>query len=213
MPDNAGRSHAALFDQFGDEHAIADWGGDDLFTRMPRPRAVDTAPPPRFRPSLVTGDPDTTSGAEPRDADAHADQAETLAGEPRLALVDPPAAPERDTGRHRQASADADADADARMRARADRLGLRIVEIDEAAPARRFDASGELIMPARGRRTKVITGHPGGAARPLPMVPAERRRPQRTVAEWAAPQPERLVAWAFPLGLVLIVVAILTAGS
>ena len=57
MPENARRSDAGLFDQFEDEHRIADWGGDELFTRMPRPRPVDDAPAPRFRPSLAAADP------------------------------------------------------------------------------------------------------------------------------------------------------------
>ena len=62
-----------------------------------------------------------------------------------------------------------------------------------------------------GRRTKVITGRPDGAPRPLSLVPAERRRPPRTPAEWIGPRPERIVAWAFALGLLLILIAISTA--
>jgi hypothetical protein len=68
------------------------------------------------------------------------------------------------------------------VRARADgagqRLGLSVVEIDSEPDgvARRWDDSGVLIEPpSAGRRTNVITGHPGGTARPLPMVPAARR--------------------------------------
>src|SRR5215208_1189642 len=54
MPEHASRRFAAaLFDQQSEEHRVADWGGDDLFTRMPRPRAVDDAPPPRFRPQQL----------------------------------------------------------------------------------------------------------------------------------------------------------------
>jgi hypothetical protein len=60
-----------------------------------------------------------------------------------------------------------------------------------------------------GRRTKVITGHPGGAPRPLPTVPAARR-PGRTTADWIGPRPERIVGWAFALGLLLILIALLT---
>ena len=52
MPEHAGRLQAAVYDQQNEDH-IADWGGDDLFTRMPRPRAVDDAPAPRFRPALA----------------------------------------------------------------------------------------------------------------------------------------------------------------
>ena len=50
MPEHASR-FAGLYDQ-QNENRIADWGGDELFTRMPTPRAVDDAPAPRFRPQL-----------------------------------------------------------------------------------------------------------------------------------------------------------------
>ena len=64
-----------------------------------------------------------------------------------------------------------------------------------------------------GRRTKVITGRPDGAPRPLSLVPAERRRPPRTPAEWIGARPERIMAWAFALGLLLILIAISTADA
>jgi hypothetical protein len=53
MPENASRFAGVLFDQFEDEVRVPDWGGDDLFTRMPSPRPVDDAPAPRFRPTLT----------------------------------------------------------------------------------------------------------------------------------------------------------------
>jgi len=193
MPEHASRA-AALFDQFEDERRIADWGGDDLFTRMPRPRAVDDAPPPRFRPSLAASEP--TSPSTPASA---------RASERSLALVEPaadrateiPTAPEEHprSGEHA-------------TRERAVRPGLSVVE-----PAHRWDESGAMIEPQpAGRRTKVITGHPGGEPRlrPLPTVRADRRRPSRTPAEWIGARPERIVAWAFVLGLILILVAIFT---
>jgi hypothetical protein len=49
MPDDAGRD-AAFYDHENEPRRhVADWGGDELFTRMPRRRAVHTPPPPRFR--------------------------------------------------------------------------------------------------------------------------------------------------------------------
>ena len=36
---------------------------------------------------------------------------------------------------------------------------------------------------------------------------AERRRPSRTPAEWVGARPERIVGWAFALGLMLILIA------
>jgi hypothetical protein len=198
MPQNA-RHIAALFDQFDDEHRIADWGGDELFTRMPRPRPVDDAPAPRFRPSLVT--PDSAESAprrfEPAEPRPHA-----AAPAPRrpLALV----APLEDTPAERPGRSGEQA-----MRERAERLGLAVVE-----PVHRFDESGALIEPEpAGRPTTIITGRPGEAPRPLPTVRSERRRAPRSPADWIGPRPERLVAWAFALGLILILIAISTADA
>ncbi len=196
MPEHASRFAAALFDQFEDEHAVADWGGDELFNRMPRPRAVDDAPAPRFEPSRVA-----PRRPPPR--------------ERSLALVDPPedrrSAPvvEQWSGpRERRASQTAEE----AMLERAERLGLTVVEPPRSV--HRFDETGTMIEPEpAGRTTKVITGHPGGAPRPLPTVRAERRRPSRTPAEWVGPRPERIVGWAFALGLMLILIAVATAGA
>ena len=129
------------------------------------------------------------------------------------------------------------------MRERAERLGLSVIEERRSEPVEdavrrvgrvagvsrgrgewdQFSGSaaeraweGALEPPERaanGRRTKVITGRPDGAPRPLSLVPAERRRPPRTPAEWIGPRPERIVAWAFVLGLLLILIAILTADA
>ena len=79
------------------------------------------------------------------------------------------------------------------------------------------DAGGALESPPErapnGRRTTVITGRPGETPVPLPTVRTERRRPPRTPAEWIGPRPERIVAWAFALGLLLILIAISTADA
>ena len=188
MPSNANR--AALYDQFEEERPFADWGGDELFTRMPRPRAVDNAPAPRFRPSLALVAPP----AERRRVAAH----DEWNGERdrRAPHADEPArrTPEQ------------------AMRERAERLRIALLDDaaePETAPAREWDAEGNLVEQPAVRRTKVITGHPGEAPRPLPTV-RERRRPPRTPADWVGPQPERIVGWAFALGLVLILIAILT---
>jgi hypothetical protein len=229
MPEHASRFAAALYDQFEDEHPVADWGGDELFTRMPRPRAVDDAPAPRFRPYLATSEPAqagsgssaraSTSAARASAAAARASRSsagrasESAARAPRspagratesaagrsgaarrsLALVEPLEDRPR-AGSAEQAMLD-----------RPERLGLSVVE-----PARRWDES----PPPAGRRTKVITGHPGGAPRPLATVRADRRRrPPRTPADWIGARPERIVGWAFALGLLLILIAISTADA
>ena len=183
MSEHASRFSAALYDQ-QNEDRVADWGGDDLFTRMPRPRAVDDAPAPRFRPSLVLVEaPDERT-------------AEDALRERRRALT-----------------------AEEALHERAERLGLGLVAPDALhapepaadspwdpaawdaathATVREWGGAGERAP--NGRRTKVITGRPDAAPRPLSLVPAERRRPPRTPAEWV-------------LGLLLILIAISTADA
>jgi hypothetical protein len=221
MPEHASR-FAGLYDQ-QNENRIADWGGDELFTRMPTPRAVDNAPAPRFSPSLVL-------------VDAPEDRRSTPPGDEWSGRRDRRRAQTAEEG----------------MVERAERLGLSVVEDgsaagwdaeawaaatrDDAAPRsvastpetaaiiRQWDAEvaqseWDAIMEPpdhrapNGRRTKVITGRPDGTPRPLSLVPSERRRPARTPAEWVGPRPERIVAWAFALGLLLILVAISTADA
>jgi hypothetical protein len=179
MPENASRA-GALYDQFEDEHQVADWGGDELFRRMPRPRAVDDAPPPRFRPQLVA--PEAAAPAPER--------ALTLVAPAPTAVDDRQAARRRSTPRSGEEA----------MLERAERLGISLVDPDSFRDE------------TTGRKTKVITGHPEKTPRPLPMARIDRRRrASQTTVEWLGPRPERLVGWAFALGLVLILIAILTA--
>ncbi len=58
-----------------------------------------------------------------------------------------------------------------------------------------------------GRRTVKIGGRPAE----FHSSPA-RRRPARTVHERLGPRPDRIAAWAFALGLLLILIAVATAG-
>ena len=162
MPPQANRAAAVFYDQ-SEERAVVDWGGDELFTRMPRPRAVDTAPPPRYSP--------------PRPADP--------AAERRLVLVEP----------HSVSPAPA-ATPDAAV---------------QGIPA----GWAPVERTASGRRTTVITGHPEDrhAPRPRPRPVVSRPRRRRSPAEWVGPRPERIVAWAFVLGLLLILIAISTADA
>lgn len=63
-----------------------------------------------------------------------------------------------------------------------------------------------------GRRTVTVTGRPGAFAVAAPRAPSDgQRRRSRTIEERLVHQPERLVAWAFGMGLLLILLAILTA--
>jgi len=210
MPEHASHDLAAgLFDQQSEEHRIADWGGDELFTRMPRPRRVDDAPAPRFRPSLIVLD-------QPEERRRTAPGAEWSG--------------ERDRRRLAERSA-----AEA-AHERAERLGIEVVDADgpdveghamafASDAADRGEWTPEVTSRAHPlhvgdgwdrsgeRPTKVITGRPDAAPRPLPMTPAERRRAPRTPAEFVGPRPERIMAWAFALGLLLILVAISSADA
>jgi len=179
MPDHASRLIAALYDQHEDDPArrLADWGGDDLFTRMPRPRPVDDAPAPRFTPGRrferdpqrrFARDTEISRASEVTAAPAPAERSRTLT------LVPPPApAP------------------------------------SEPATVTTHGRSLALVPDApAGRRTAVVPVRP----RPTGAV-SQRRRPARTLAEWAGARPERIVAWAFALGLLLILIAISTADA
>jgi hypothetical protein len=63
-----------------------------------------------------------------------------------------------------------------------------------------------------GRRTIRINGRPGELSDIAPFTSAaRRRRPPRTVEERLAGDPTRIIAWAFALGILLILIAILTS--
>ena len=198
MPEHASRDDfaAALFDQQSEEHRIADWGGDELFTRMPRPRRVDDAPAPRFRPSLMVLD-------QPEERRRTAPGAEWTGENDR-----------RRAGRTPVEAA----------HERAERLGIEVVDADEPGFVERAAAPGRhrprRAAPRRRRlgpqRRAPEEGHhraPGrrGAA----AADDARRAPPRarTPTEFVGPRPERIMAWAFALGLLLILIAITTADA
>jgi len=63
-----------------------------------------------------------------------------------------------------------------------------------------------------GRRTIRINGRPGEVSEIAPFTSAaRRRRPPRTVEERLAGDPTRIIAWAFALGILLILIALLTS--
>jgi hypothetical protein len=85
------------------------------------------------------------------------------------------------------------------------------------APTVEFVAAEVVDTPAPkvetdGRRTIRINGRPGELSEIAPFTStARRRRPPRTVEERLAGDPTRIIAWAFVLGILLILIAILTA--
>ena len=63
-----------------------------------------------------------------------------------------------------------------------------------------------------GRRTIRINGRPGEVSEIAPFTSAaRRRRPAPSVEERLAGHPTRIIAWAFLLGLLLILIAVLTS--
>jgi hypothetical protein len=100
-------------------------------------------------------------------------------------------------------------------------LAARAEAFDQAFGSTEVDASGAAVAPRddvprgdaivrggqAGRRTVKIGGRPGE----LQASPV-RRRPPRTVSERLGPRPDRVAAWAFALGILLILIAVATAN-
>jgi hypothetical protein len=73
-------------------------------------------------------------------------------------------------------------------------------------PATRSEPDGIVRGGVEGRRTVKIGG------RPAEFHPSSSRRPSRTMHERLGPRPDRIAAWAFALGILLILIAIATAN-
>jgi len=281
MPDDAGRD-AAFYDRETEPRRhVADWGGDELFTRMPSRRPVHPSLLPRHRRPAPL-DPRHRSSLDPSarfartDDDGHApgdapdpvgrlgrtggegwspgNAPHTVGRFGRTGEEGSPAGDAPDSiARSGRTDADGGAPGDgseaARRFAAADGSEVRrfaaaderrpaggsdrfAVSDDPDAPGGESDLEGAIAAVARargfnvsapperradsarghvpgGRRTVVIAGRPDGVPRPRP----QRVRPPRTVAERVGPRPERIVAWAFLLGLLLIFIAIATADA
>ena len=77
----------------------------------------------------------------------------------------------------------------------------------EEPPARpRSEPDGIARGGVQGRRTVKIGG------RPAEFHPSPARRSSRTIHERLGPRPDRIAAWAFALGILLILIAIATAN-
>jgi len=104
-----------------------------------------------------------------------------------------------------------------KLDAEADTDALEAVAQAAGAPTVEFVAAEVVDTPAPkvetdGRRTIRINGRPGELSEIAPFTSAaRRRRPPRTVEERLAGDPTRIIAWAFALGILLILIAILTA--
>jgi hypothetical protein len=176
---------------------VADWGvGEELFDHMPRRRFGRPSDPhrrdshPRERGASARAE-DFLADGEPAGGDDRR-LAERGAAE-RLA-----AAPTEDLG----APASAAAGAPAQRGAPAERAEREpeIPGAEPAQPAARADA-------VDGRRTIVI----GRSVHADTLTRRPRRA--RTVGERVGHRPDRMAMWAVALGLLLILIAILTAGA
>jgi hypothetical protein len=84
--------------------------------------------------------------------------------------------------------------------------------VEEPIAAEIVDTPEPEEVVSDGRRTIRINGRPGELSEIAPFTSAaRRRRPPLTVEERLAGDPTRIIAWAFLLGLLLILIAVLTA--
>jgi hypothetical protein len=235
MPDQEARGRA-VYDHAKDEQRpsgrrrrqVADWGvGEELFDGMPGRRFVrdgelhrrriprggaddgrrtiviesrDDAPPPR-RPQPATEEEAFASRDDALRARREHD-AVWGGDEPFAPGGDAPiAAPDENGGDDLIDDLVAgDERADHHVDRRADGAG------HDAAGAP--GANAPVRGPQGGRRTVKIGGHPGDYRFAIDRP----RRPPRTATERLGARPDRVAAWAFALGILLIVIAIMTAG-
>lgn len=84
--------------------------------------------------------------------------------------------------------------------------------VEEPIVVEVVDAPEPEEVVADARRTIRINGRPGEVPEIAPFTSAaRRRRPAPTVEERLAGNPTRIIAWAFALGLLLILIAVLTS--
>lgn len=217
MPEPDIRSRA-FYDHEADEaerdggrrrRPVADWGvGDEVFARMPSRRFVRAHDGVRVEHGgAVEGRRTIVIEEAPDDgvAGAPATRAEALVAasvaidRPRregAASSPPQEAMPAEVGRAVSLPPE-----EARRAVRTSALPLTDRR-DDLAP-RHIPRAGTATG---GRRTIVIGGHPDRAT-----LPATPRRPPRTAAERVGPRPDRIVAYAVALGLLLILIALLTS--
>ena len=83
---------------------------------------------------------------------------------------------------------------------------------EESIVAEVVDAPEPEKVISDSRRTVRINGRPGEVSEIAPFTSAaRRRRPPLTVEQRLAGDPTRIIAWAFALGLLLILIAVLTS--
>ncbi|HVL95237.1 MAG TPA: hypothetical protein VM266_05200 [Solirubrobacteraceae bacterium] len=179
------------------ERHAPDWGADELFSSTPRRRRFD-----RDRERL------RGAGAERprlRDTSEHRLRQPSRPAAARRPLDDPLARAAAERADRRAAGA-------AELAAAADGPAAAPERPAERAPEP-VAGGAEVTVAANGRRTVLVTGRPDAQVQRAPRpLDAPRRRPAPTLDQYLGHRPDRLAGWAFGLGLLLIVVAALTAG-
>jgi len=172
---------------------VADWGvGEDVFEQMPRNRFSRAADAPSRERRFAREDDERRLRAV-EDGEPEAPEAEPAGELPRGGV---------DDGR-RTIRIGKDEDVPSEIAAiTAD----RDINTDELA----------VPLPEKGagvpdRRTVKIGGHPEGSLEAARYQRDRARRPRRTAHERVAHRPDRIAMWAFALGLLLILIAVLTA--
>ena len=183
---------------------VADWGvGDDMFEHMPRNRFARAAEaPPRERRFAREDDRRPHRDGEERSAPEHEGDAPAPEAAREDAASESGEAVPRggvDDGR-RTIRVGKDEDLPSEIAAIA---ADRDIPPDEA-PA----PTGQGVPE---RRTVKIGGRPEGSLEASRYQRDRARRPPRTAHDRIGARPDRIAMWAFALGLLLIVIAILTA--
>jgi hypothetical protein len=229
MPDHEARTRA-VYDHTDDEprpagrrrRQVADWGvGEELFDGMPgrrfERRGADHAIPrggadDGRRTIVITEDDVVLEEEAPSEEFARREDAlEARRQHDAVWAGDEPFAEPADDRFGERADepfaepGDAPPSESFAAAAEAFEAGGRFAE--EPLASDRPEPDGIVRGGVEGRRTVKIGGRPAEF-----YGPTTGRRPARTVHERLGPRPDRIAAWAFALGLLLILIAIATAN-
>jgi hypothetical protein len=174
---------------------VAEWGvGEDAFEQMPRNRFSRTGETPSRERRFAREDAERHLRA----VEGEAGEAEAREGED--AESDVPRGRVDDGRRTIRIGRDEDVPSEI-----AAITADRDIDTEEVAvPVSEPEAAPE-------RRTVKIAGRPEGSLEAARYQRDRARRPRRTAHERVGHRPDRIAMWAFALGLVLILIAILTA--
>jgi hypothetical protein len=206
---------------------VADWGvGDDVFEHMPHRRFPRAAEGParerRFTPRGEGGERRGPDG--PRDGDERGGAKDgrrtiVLGRDEDLPSEIAAITADRDLGDDDELD-DVARPAAAAARTEGGATGADAgaargaTGADDAATAAPGAADDPPRQPGEqdGRRTVRIAGRPEGALGARFHEGSPRRRPRRSASDRHYARPDRLAAWAVALGVLLILIALLTAG-